>query len=125
VAGTLSGRPEAVADDEREGEVGPARGSEEAGEHVVSEADIAVLDLLVELVFAPIEFLNVGLVEEQFERVEVLDECFQRALRNRVVDSLTGEVVAFHQRGNRERDLPVVGVGLSRLGEQGLAAGGQ
>src|SRR5207342_616174 len=32
VAGTLSGRPEAVADDECDGEVGPARGSEEAGE---------------------------------------------------------------------------------------------
>jgi hypothetical protein len=32
VAGTLSGRPEAVADDECDGEVGPARGSEEASE---------------------------------------------------------------------------------------------
>src|SRR6476660_8992671 len=32
VAGTLSGRPEAVADDESGGEVGPARGSEEASE---------------------------------------------------------------------------------------------
>jgi hypothetical protein len=32
VVGTLSGRPEAVADDEREGEVGPARRSEEASE---------------------------------------------------------------------------------------------
>jgi hypothetical protein len=32
VVGTLSGRPEAVADDEREGEVGPARSSEEASE---------------------------------------------------------------------------------------------
>src|SRR5271157_4190669 len=32
VAGTLSGRPEAVADDERDGEVGPARGSVEGGE---------------------------------------------------------------------------------------------
>jgi hypothetical protein len=32
VAGTLSGRPEAVADDERDGEVGPARSSGEASE---------------------------------------------------------------------------------------------
>ena len=32
MAGTLSGRPEAVADDERDGEVGPAQSSEEAGE---------------------------------------------------------------------------------------------
>src|ERR1700746_2925747 len=32
VAGTASGRPEAVADDEREGEVGPARSSKEANE---------------------------------------------------------------------------------------------
>jgi RNA-directed DNA polymerase len=32
VAGTASGRPEAVADDEREGEVGPARSSREASE---------------------------------------------------------------------------------------------
>src|ERR1700731_5167301 len=32
VAGTLSGRPEAVADDECNGEVGPARSSEEASE---------------------------------------------------------------------------------------------
>src|SRR3984893_16401550 len=32
VPGTLSGRPEAVADDECEGEVGPARGSVEASE---------------------------------------------------------------------------------------------
>src|SRR5271169_5935300 len=32
VAGTLSGRPEAVADDECDGEVGPARSSEEASE---------------------------------------------------------------------------------------------
>jgi hypothetical protein len=32
VAGTLSGRPEAVADDERDGEVGPVRSSKEASE---------------------------------------------------------------------------------------------
>ena len=32
MAGTASGRPEAVADDEREGEVGPARSSREASE---------------------------------------------------------------------------------------------
>src|ERR1700745_1237005 len=32
VAGTASGRPEAVADDEREGEVGPARSSREKSE---------------------------------------------------------------------------------------------
>ena len=38
MAGTLSGRPEAVADDERDGEVGPARGSEEASEQAVSTA---------------------------------------------------------------------------------------
>src|ERR1700758_2283248 len=32
LAGTLSGRPEAVADNECDGEVGPARSSEEASE---------------------------------------------------------------------------------------------
>src|ERR1700751_4789074 len=32
VVGTASGRPEAVADDEREGEVGPAQSSREASE---------------------------------------------------------------------------------------------
>src|ERR1019366_9328622 len=32
VAGTASGRPEAIADDEREGEVGPAHSSNEANE---------------------------------------------------------------------------------------------
>jgi hypothetical protein len=32
IGGTASGRPEAEADDEREGEVGPARSSREASE---------------------------------------------------------------------------------------------
>jgi len=36
-AGTASGRPEAEADDEREGEVGPARSSREASEQSGSE----------------------------------------------------------------------------------------
>ena len=67
-----------------------------------------LLDLLVELVFAAIEFVDVALVEEQLQRVEIFDERFQRSLGDLVVDPLTGEVVALHQRGDRERDLPVV-----------------
>jgi hypothetical protein len=38
MVGTASGRPEAVADDEREGEVGPAQSSREASEQSGSAA---------------------------------------------------------------------------------------
>ena len=62
------------------------------------------------------EFVDVALVEEQLERVEILDERLEATLRNRVVEPLAREVVPFHQRRDGERDLAVGGVRLSRLG---------
>ena len=62
------------------------------------------------------ELVDVALVEEQLERIEVLDERLQAALGDRVVQPLAGEMLPFHQRRDGERDLAVGGVRLRRLG---------
>src|SRR5690242_20370641 len=83
-----------------------------------------MLALLVALIFAASEFIDVVLIEEQLQRIEVFDERLQSALGDRVVDPLTGKVIAFHQRGDGESNLAVVGVWLGQLGDNERSAGG-
>ncbi len=93
--------------------------SQEAGEHFVSETDIAVLQLIIERVFAAIKVVDVALIKEQLERIEVLDERFQSTFGDLIIEMMTGEVVAFHQRGNGERDRPVGRGWLCWAGQNG------
>ena len=84
--------------------------------------DVAALELVVELLLLRHELIDVALVEEQLERIELLDERGQRPLRNLIVQPVAREMLALHQHRNDADDLPVGGRGLRGGGQRASTA---
>ena len=75
----------------------------------MGEADVALLDHVVNLVFLFHEFVDVGLEEVKLQGVDCLEECLYCPARNLVIQRVLRQVLALNQGTDQQRDPSILG----------------